>query len=76
MGSNDASCIVVLDRVGIIKNNEISKYLDDDILYAYTMQRLLFLSEHILHQKEKVIWIIDLSGKIMQLASKKTYTFL
>lgn len=40
------------------------------------MQRLLFLSEHILHQKEKVIWIIDLNGKIMQLASKKTYTFL
>lgn len=76
LGRNEDSYVVVLDRVGMIKNNEISKYLEDDILLGYTMQRLVFLSEHVLQQKEKVIWIIDLAGKIMQLASKKTYVLL
>ena len=76
MGRNDDSCVVVLDRVGIIKSNEISKYIEEEMLLPYTMQRLLFLSEQVLHQKESVIWIIDLAGKIMQLASKKVYVLL
>lgn len=60
----------------MIKMTELSKYLDDDTIIAYTFQRLLYLSEKVLKEKEQVIWIIDLSGKIMQLASKKTYSIL
>lgn len=42
----------------------------------YTSQRLLRISEEVVGEKEQVIWIIDLSGKIMQLASKKILDFL
>lgn len=65
--------MVVLDRIGIIKPNELSKIIDDEALIGYTLQRLIHLSESILKEKEQIIWIIDLSGKIMQLASKKMY---
>jgi hypothetical protein len=40
------------------------------------MQRMLCLTENVLKDKEKVIWIFDLSGKIMQLASKKNYNIV
>ena len=38
---------------------------------CYFNQRMLELSEKHLYEKDQVIWIVDLSGKIMQLASKK-----
>ncbi len=38
---------------------------------CYFNQRMLELSERHLSEKDQVIWIVDLSGKIMQLASKK-----
>ncbi len=37
---------------------------------------MLYLSENVLQDKEKLIWIFDLSGKIMQLASKKNYNIV
>ena len=37
----------------------------------YTYQRLLVLLEKLLAKDEQVIRVIDLVGKIMQLASKK-----
>lgn len=60
----------------MIKSQEIGKIVDDEVLISYIMQRLIFLSEHVLGQKERVVWVIDLAGKIMQLASKKTYTIM
>lgn len=39
-------------------------------------QRMLFLSEKVLKEKEQVVWVVDLSGKIMQLASKRIYALL
>ena len=45
--------------------------LDEEQIFGYIMQRLLYLAEHALKDKERVVWVIDLSGKIMQLASKK-----
>lgn len=65
-----------MDRIGTLKLAEIAKYFDDDTFIAYTFQRLLHLSEKVLKEKEQIIWIFDLSGKIMQLASKKTYGIL
>ena len=65
-----------MDKIGTLKLGEIAKYFDDDALIAYTFQRLLYLSENVLKEKEQVIWILDLSGKIMQLASKKTYAIV
>lgn len=65
-----------MDVLGTIKPHEISKIIDDDALIGYIFQRLIYLSDHILHEKEQVIWIIDLSGKIMQLATKKVYNWL
>lgn len=44
---------------------------DDDQLARYTYQRLIHISERVLEEKEQIVWIIDLNGKIMQLASKK-----
>lgn len=40
------------------------------------MQRLIHIAEHVLEEKQKVIWVIDVGGKIMQLASKKNYVLL
>jgi hypothetical protein len=62
---------VVVDRVGHIRVHELSKVLEDDQLVHYTSQRLLRISEHVIEEREQIIWIIDLNGKIMQLASKK-----
>jgi len=38
---------------------------------AYTNQRLIHLAEEVLGEGEQVVWIFDLNGKLMQLASKK-----
>jgi hypothetical protein len=61
---------VVVDRVGNIKMQELAKVFEEDELAAYLSQRLIRLSER-LEEKEQLVWIVDLSGKIMQLASKK-----
>jgi hypothetical protein len=61
---------VVVDRVGNIKMQELAKVFEEDELAAYLSQRLISLSER-LEEKEQLVWIVDLSGKIMQLASKK-----
>ena len=37
----------------------------------YFNQRMLGIVEQVLEERDQIIWIIDLSGKIMQLASKK-----
>lgn len=49
---------------------------EEDELVHYTSQRLIKISEHIIEEKEQLIWIIDLNGKIMQLASKKILDLL
>jgi hypothetical protein len=56
--------------------NELGKMIDDDALVGYTFQRLLHINEQVLKEKEAVIWIVDLTGKIMQLASKRVYNSL
>lgn len=76
MGRNSLFQTVILDRVGLLKMVEVNKILDDEAFYAYMCQRMLSISEKILKEKEKVIWIIDLSGKIMQLASKRVYSLI
>lgn len=50
--------------------------VDDDQFVGYTFQRLLHISENVLQDGQKVIWVIDLSGKILQLACKKTYNIV
>jgi hypothetical protein len=57
--------------VGNLRVQDISKLFEEDQLEAFFNQRLLHLSEEILGEKDQVIWIVDLEGKIMQLASKK-----
>ena len=49
---------------------------DDEEMIAFFNQRMLQLSEGVLEEKDQVIWIIDLNGKIMQLASKKILDLL
>jgi hypothetical protein len=44
---------------------------EDDQLAQYTYQRLIKISEHVVDEREQIVWIFDLNGKIMQLASKK-----
>lgn len=51
---------VVLDRVGQIKIAELTKVIDDEMLFGYICQRVLSLSEATLKEKEQVVWIIDL----------------
>lgn len=70
--SNDGN-IVILDQIGIIKVGQLTKFVDEEEIIGYTMQRLLHLNEHVVKGKERVVWIFDLAGKIMQLASKKNY---
>lgn len=70
-GKNEHRHTVVVDRIGNIKVHELSKVFEDDELVHYTSQRLLHLSEEVLGEREQLVWIIDLNGKIMQLASKK-----
>jgi hypothetical protein len=62
--------------IGAIKPHELSKIIDDDALIGYIFQRLIYLNDYLLHSKNKVIWILDLSGKIMQLATQKVYSWL
>jgi hypothetical protein len=76
VGRNCNQQLVVVDRVGPIKLADLSKVVDDEEFIAYVYQRMLHISEHVLKEKEQVIWIIDLAGKIMQLASKRTYKLL
>ena len=45
-------------------------------MIAFFNQRMLKLSEEVLEEKDQVIWIVDLNGKIMQLASKKILELL
>ncbi len=40
--------MVVMDRMGNIKLNELSKILDDDAFIGYINQRVIFLSEKFL----------------------------
>lgn len=75
-GKNLHKHTVVVDRIGNIKIVDLFRVLEDDELVHYTSQRLLRISEEVVGEKEQVIWIIDLSGKIMQLASKKILDFL
>lgn len=70
-GKNEHRHTVVVDRIGNIKVHELSKVFEDDELVHYTSQRLLHLSEQVLAEREQLVWIIDLNGKIMQLASKR-----
>lgn len=75
-GRNQQGNLIVVDRVGCVKINEVNKILDEDSLVGYFNQRLLHISERVLNEKEQVIWVFDLQGKIMQLASKKTLSLL
>lgn len=38
---------------------------------AYINQRMVHLAEEVLGEGEQIVWVVDLSGKLMQLASKK-----
>ena len=70
-GKNSYGHMVVVDRVGHLKVQGLVKIIDYDEMINYTYQRLLVLAEELLAKDEQVIWVIDLAGKIMQLASKK-----
>ena len=61
----------MVDRVGCIKMQGLQKVLDEVELVAYMNQRLLQLSERVLGEQDQLVWVVDLGGKIMQLASKK-----
>ena len=62
---------MVVVEWGHFKVQGLVKIIDYDELVNYTDQRLLFLAEELLAKDEQVIWVIDIGGKIMQLASKK-----
>ncbi len=62
---------MVVDRVGNIKMQGLNKVLSEDEMVGYMNQRLIYLAEKVLREDEQVVLIVDLSGKIMQLASKK-----
>jgi hypothetical protein len=70
-GKNSFGHAVVVDRIGNIKLQSLVKVMDHEDLVNYTYQRLIELAEEVLGVSEQVIWVIDLEGKIMQLASKK-----
>lgn len=76
VGRNSKQQLVVVDRVGGIKVTELWKVVDDEEFVGYLYQRMLYISECVLKEKEQVVWVIDLAGKIMQLASKRTYGLL
>lgn len=76
MGRNSKQQTVIVDRIGNIKLNELGKIIEDEELIAYINQRMLHISEKVLREKEQIIWVIDLTGKIMQLASKRTYAII
>ena len=40
-------------------------------MVAYINQRMVHLAEEVLGEGEQIVWVVDLSGKLMQLASKK-----
>ena len=50
--------------------------MDEDTFVTYCSERMLNLTEEIMREKERLVWVFDLSGKIMQLASKKVYGIL
>lgn len=75
-GKNKDNNLVVVDRIGCVKINEVNKILDEEGLVGYFNQRMLQISEKVLEEKEKVVWVIDLQGKIMQLASRKVLNTL
>lgn len=62
---------MVVDRIGNVKVQDLNKLFEEDELVSYVNQRMIDLSENHLDEKDQIIWIIDLNGKIMQLASKK-----
>lgn len=62
---------MVVDRIGNVKVQDLNKLFEEDELVSYVNQRMIDLSENRLDEKDQIIWIIDLNGKIMQLASKK-----
>ena len=47
-GRNQHKHTVVVDRIGNIKIQELSKVFEDDEFVHYTCQRLIELSEHVL----------------------------
>lgn len=65
----------MVDRIGNIKLQALFKVIDEEQFVSYINQRLCQLAEEIVGDKQ-VIWIIDLNGKIMQLASKKNMELL
>ena len=75
-GQNERGYTVVVDRIGNIKLQNLSKVLDEDELVAYFNQRMCHLAEEVIGDKQQVVWIVDLNGKIMQLASKKNMEVL
>lgn len=75
-GRNQHRHIVVVDRFGNLRVQDLGKLFEDDELLFYTNQRMLELSERVLEERDQVVWIVDLAGKIMQLASKKTLELL
>ena len=68
--------LVVVDKIGGIKISEVNKIMDEETFINYTISRLYHISEQVLQQKQTVVWIFDLTGKIMQLASKKVINIL
>ena len=66
----------MVDRLGNIKIQHLSKVLDEDELVFYLNQRLCQIAEEYLGERQQVVWVIDLNGKIMQLASKKNMELL
>lgn len=70
-GRNQNNETVIVDRLGNIKIHELSKFFEEDELAHYINQRMLHITERIIKEKEQIIWILDFTGKIMQLASKK-----
>lgn len=76
IGRNVNQHTVIIDRVGSIKLSELHKIVTDEQFVGYINQRMLHLSQSVLKEKEQVIWIIDLAGPILQLASKKVYLII
>jgi hypothetical protein len=44
LGRNEENHVVVLDRIGLIKSNELAKVVDDEAIIGYTFHRLIYLA--------------------------------
>lgn len=51
LGRNQENNVVVLDRVGLIKANDLAKVIDDETFIGYTFHRLIYLAQHVLAEK-------------------------